>query len=932
MDKGAHFHRCDLQVHTPRDRQWDGTVPSNEDERKLFATSMILGCRQKGLDAIAITDHHDFAYFEYVKMAAESELDDDGQPVPKENQITVFPGMELTLAVPCQALLILDADFPPTLLPTIYTALAIAATDHALPQCPQTQPLSNFTLLSQLHDRLDEHSHLKGRYILLPHVSDGGHKTLLRSNFQAKYTEMPCVGGYLDGSAEKMGNGVRKITDGLDRSYGFKKIGVFQTSDNRRADFADLGKHSTWIKWAKPTAEALRQACLARDTRISHTEPQLPPLWIRSLEVNQSRFMGPISLDLNRQLNCLIGGRGTGKSTILEYLRWALCDQPPGWTDKDELPDFQSKRAALIANTLVPLDATVTVTVEVNGVLHTVRRRSQDGQITLKIDDGEPEVRTEDDVRGLLPLQAYSQKQLSAVGVRTDELVRFIRSPIKRQLDEVKDKEQRLRADIRKHYGNVRAKRDLLRQIEKEEFELESLAKQEKALRGQLKGLDDNDQAVLAIHDAYVKEGGIVAAWQKDIVQVREAIDRAQFAISSLPAKPANIDDLPNETLISDLNGKLIAFINAVRSRLSELASSVAPGTAILAAVEEGVTKLTKASSEHNQKYEAAKQKASSQQALLTQIQKVEERSKAVRASVAEKRSQLANLGDPDALYTKSRSEWMELYRERGTLLENKCLELTDLSKQRIRARLKRGGGIDQARIKLESLISGTRIRNKKIEDLCESVAKASDSVSGWEQALRELESLANLPKEEEGDVSLPDTPVWSAADFSRSDLEKLARKITPNEWLDISLVELTDVPIFEYEQREGEYIPFAAASAGQQATALLRVLLNQDGPPLIIDQPEEDLDNQVVLEIVKDIWRAKQRRQVIVTSHNANIVVNGDADLVVCCDYRRAGDQSGGRIKSEGAIDIDEIRQEITTVMEGGKDAFRLRKEKYGF
>jgi len=151
-------------------------------------------------------------------------------------------------------------------------------------------------------------------------------------------------------------------------------------------------------------------------------------------------------------------------------------------------------------------------------------------------------------------------------------------------------------------------------------------------------------------------------------------------------------------------------------------------------------------------------------------------------------------------------------------------------------------------------------------------------------------------------------------------------------EWLEISLLELDDIPVFDYQQREADYIDFSLASAGQQATALLRVLLAQDGPPLIIDQPEEDLDNPIVLEIVKDIWKAKSKRQILFSSHNANLVVNGDADLVICCDYRTAGDQSGGQIKARGAIDMNEIRNEITTIMEGGKEAFRLRKEKYGF
>ena len=84
--------------------------------------------------------------------------------------------------------------------------------------------------------------------------------------------------------------------------------------------------------------------------------------------------------------------------------------------------------------------------------------------------------------------------------------------------------------------------------------------------------------------------------------------------------------------------------------------------------------------------------------------------------------------------------------------------------------------------------------------------------------------------------------------------------------------------------------------------------------------------------QTAEKLWRAKQRRQIIFSSHNANLVVNGDADLLICCDYRVAGEQSGGVVKLQGAIDIAEIRNEIATVMEGGKEAFRLRKDKYGF
>lgn len=62
MDKGAHFFRCDFQVHTPRDIEWSGTKPVSDAHRKAYADNFIIACRKKGLNSIAITDHHDFGF------------------------------------------------------------------------------------------------------------------------------------------------------------------------------------------------------------------------------------------------------------------------------------------------------------------------------------------------------------------------------------------------------------------------------------------------------------------------------------------------------------------------------------------------------------------------------------------------------------------------------------------------------------------------------------------------------------------------------------------------------------------------------------------------------------------------------------------------------------------------------------------------------
>ena len=105
MDKGAHFYKCDFQVHTPRDINWYGASAVSKEERIAYSESLVLACRLKGIHAIAVTDHHDFTFFPYIKRAASVELDDAGQPIPQTEQLIVFPGLELTLtSPPCQAL------------------------------------------------------------------------------------------------------------------------------------------------------------------------------------------------------------------------------------------------------------------------------------------------------------------------------------------------------------------------------------------------------------------------------------------------------------------------------------------------------------------------------------------------------------------------------------------------------------------------------------------------------------------------------------------------------------------------------------------------------------------------------------------------------------------------------------------------------------
>jgi ATPase subunit of ABC transporter with duplicated ATPase domains len=113
--------------------------------------------------------------------------------------------------------------------------------------------------------------------------------------------------------------------------------------------------------------------------------------------------------------------------------------------------------------------------------------------------------------------------------------------------------------------------------------------------------------------------------------------------------------------------------------------------------------------------------------------------------------------------------------------------------------------------------------------------------------------------------------------------------------------------------------------SRGQKCTALLPILLARRDSPLIIDQPEDNLDNHFIFEtVVNAVQRLKRRRQMIFITHNANIPVLAEADLVLVMN----SDGRVGVVEKSGTV--DECREQIIDLLEGGREAFHLRSKRY--
>lgn len=781
MDKGAHFYRCDFQVHSPRDINWNGERPITDAHRKIYAEEFIKKCRELGLNAVAITDHHDFGFYPIIREAANTELDDAGQPISNNDKIIVFPGLELTFSTPsCQAILIIDSDYPTSNLNQILHLLGITPNAPEEATTIETVPISNTNVngFEELYDKLNTIESLKNRFIVIPNLNEGGRHTLLRAGNSEHYKKMPCFGGYVDGSVSQHGIGNTNIINGIAREYGYKSVAVFQTSDNRQRDFGVLGMHSTWVKWATPTAEALRQACLAKQSRLSQVAPDLPQIHITKIDVTNSKFLGSFTFEFNQQYNALIGGRGTGKSTILEYLRWGLCDLTAINFAPEEQSEIEKRSQALIEKTLVPFNGEVRVTFQLNGITHIVKRNSVSKETVLKISNGEFEQVKEEEIRRILPIQAYSQKQLSSVGVRTEELKRFIQLPIANQLNNLKFQVSDISKKLKSSYNNFVRKKEIQNEVDQFNLEIKSLRDQVENLRRSLTGISEDDQIIIAKKQKFDNEQNLINKSQTEISVISNKISELITSIERYPeAFPTNAS-LENSQLMKLIDDSRRKKFDEVKAIAKQLQDSISPEN--LTELNNNISQWDKLKEDFEIQYEAAKVKASSNQAQLNEIRRIEIRLQELSSDLNGRNSILKELGNPEIEFEELRNEWFLLHQTKVDLLNEQSQQFSQLSKGLIKAEVTKSIDIRKIKNQITLAFQGTRITEAKIQSLCDYILSADNPLETWKEILNELKLLAELKISEDKNVETPETPILANCDFNAGNKTRIIEVLSP--------------------------------------------------------------------------------------------------------------------------------------------------------
>jgi ATPase subunit of ABC transporter with duplicated ATPase domains len=136
----------------------------------------------------------------------------------------------------------------------------------------------------------------------------------------------------------------------------------------------------------------------------------------------------------------------------------------------------------------------------------------------------------------------------------------------------------------------------------------------------------------------------------------------------------------------------------------------------------------------------------------------------------------------------------------------------------------------------------------------------------------------------------------------------------------------------------EGDWKPLTAGSPGQRSAAMLSFVMHHGVEPLVLDQPEDDLDTEWITQlVVRQVRTSRWTRQLVVVTHNANIPVNADAERVIVLEnhgggirVRQTPADNGEAVVHVGALEQPHVRRDIQQIMEGGVVAFVRREKRY--
>lgn len=673
--------------------------------------------------------------------------------------------------------------------------------------------------------------------------------------------------------------GTKRCLDGLPRAT-YLKLSVL---DNLHAIRMALRDHEILVH-------------VGEKPRLFHTR-------LEAVGIEGSGFLGNLRLALSPELNVLIGGRGVGKSALLEVVRYGLDLSAYAPTEYRE----GLARHALGSGGKVTLWLRQVRNEGVERSYRIERVWGEEARVYELDDAGAHHV--ELPVPDILGEQDhplfFGQRELYEVAqspkLRRALLDDLVGRTARQKIREIEKIQQDLRRNARRllELEEKRARREEVKQRLKEiEHELrlfKKLGVEEKLQEETALTRDDERlKRTEAIPDELGKE------WQ-------ELRDRWQERLQSALADLSQAESRQKDLLQQGAS-------QAIRELQENLSLLFTQGMELVQRSREKLADVRRRWDEGRRALDEELRRM--RQELGTQALDPDRLVQLTREK-AQLEQELAFLRQAEEEATELEKQRKELLqalrdarREAFRLREERAQEITERIKQRVRVEVHYRGQRKEYAEALVNFFGGSRISRKDLESIAEN-EQIADGMA--------LAELARKGKEELVDkTGLSEAQVQRLLDFLNQD---------ESRWYELELLAPEDEVKVSLNVND-RWLELEKLSAGQRATAMLLILLTQEQHPLIIDQPEDDLDNRFIYEdVVRLLREQKGRRQVIAATHNPNIPVLAHAELIVALE----AESDRARIAVEGGMDHPEVQEQVRRVMEGGEEAFRRRAEKYG-
>ena len=859
---GSQWIKADFHLHTKVDKEFSYSGEDND-----YLNNYVKSLVDSGIQLGVVTNHNKFNLEEFKQLSKKA----------KKSEVGLLPGIELSVKdgqAGIHTLVIFSDDWIINKENENWIQSFLNVTFSGQANFENENGRSNHDILDTIRE-LDKFH--KDYFLIFAHVEapNGLWGGLSVGRIKELFDDKAFNSRVLGFQKVRTRDTKSKIIQILSDRYPAELEG----SDAKSLQQIGSRKESSFIKLGSLTYEAVKFSLQNHVHRVQLEKPTCEHSHLKSISFEGAGALGGTVVKFSSGLNTLIGIRGSGKSSILEGIRYAL-NIPFGEKASDTEYKEDLIRYLLGSGGKITIDA--------------MDRRRQPYQIR-RIFGERPDVYVNDQVQPGVSIREtvfhkpiyFGQKDLSSTGAGfekdlIEKLVGESLIPIRLKIDEQKkavvsaiEQKKRLKRDAEQKKEWVQKRNDA-------EFRLKFYKDHgvEDKLQKQIDFDRDERKAFQVIQhsESYLNELNSFSATFEDEL-------KNQLLYNSNQNKPffddffityqkiiTSFEELKNLTLntplvIKELKNKLDQFQykkQTLKENFAEIERKLA-----------GELQQAGALAISPQEFRSLK-------TLLDQAEQM------LKISSQSEIQQIKNDGVLTEELVKLSALWHEEFSKIVTILERINREDSPL---KIVPKYK-SNKKDMLRF-MQETFRGSRIRENTLQGLVDAYSDFGAMWRDWPEVLLQVNNSNEI-----------------FVQYFRQNVDSLLTWQVPNEFT------------IEYHGKSLQH-----HSLGQRASALMLFVLSQeDNDVVVIDQPEDDLDNQTIYDdVIKLIGELKPKTQFIFATHNANIPVLGDAEQVVCCSF-----QDDKVSTQTGSIDCPNIQSKIVNIMEGGAEAFEKRKKVY--